>query len=132
MNPTIAIIRDGFGTERDRFEVFGACDPVAVYATNHNVPLVRLREAGWSFELIDGETHAAQDRNMEKMPLKLKGRKVFGSQSCDSCGREFTAAEKRWDCPHCGFDNKIGEERPSHLGRVANEKKANYRKGRST
>ena len=58
----------------------------------------------------------------------MKGSKRFGRQSCDCCGREFTAMEKKWNCPHCGFDNKQGMERAQHGARIASHRSAESRR----
>ena len=46
------------------------------------------------------------------------GMKRHGQQMCDSCGREFEARRDEWDCPYCGFDNRIGVERAHHAARI--------------
>jgi hypothetical protein len=54
--PAMVIIRNHLGCEVDRFEVGAACDPVAAYAAKLNVPLVRLRQAGYTSEVIPQES----------------------------------------------------------------------------
>lgn len=66
----------------------------------------------------------------------MKGSKRFGPQMCDSCGREYVAGygredeESRWECPHCGFDNKQGTERLAYAAGFAARRKANRKNAR--
>lgn len=60
--------------------------------------------------------------------MRTKGSKRRGNQECDNCGRDFIASESEWNCPHCGFDNRVGVERCQHGARVAAKKSADLRK----
>lgn len=53
-----------------------------------------------------------------------KGSKRFGRQACDACGRDFEVANSDWDCPHCGFDNRVGKERAQHAARIGGQRSA--------
>lgn len=50
----LVVIRDGFGTERDRFRVGMTVDPLTCYASEVNVPVSRLIQAGWKYEFPEG------------------------------------------------------------------------------
>ena len=63
--------------------------------------------------------------------METKGSKRLGQQSCDSCGREFVVrryqrvdgrSQGMWQCPYCGFDNRVGVERCQGATHRAQEK----------
>lgn len=45
-----------------------------------------------------------------------------GWNTCDACGREFntgTGYDYDWTCPHCGFENQVGQEFANNAQRIA-------------
>jgi hypothetical protein len=58
-----------------------------------------------------------------------KGSKRHGPQDCDSCGREFTVPP--WECPECGFDNRVGVESCKVGRRIGTQRSAEANRRRA-
>jgi rubredoxin len=54
--------------------------------------------------------------------MKTKGSKRYGWQSCDNCGRDFEVVAGDWECPYCGFDNRVAGEIARHAAKIASRK----------
>ena len=48
--------------------------------------------------------------------------KRTGWQMCEACGQDFEAFRGMWECPHCGYDNKVGEERGRRFSQYCTER----------
>ena len=48
--------------------------------------------------------------------------------SCEACCREFDSKGRRWDCPHCGFNNCPGwwPRTKDMAGRLAAERREKH------
>ena len=63
-------------------------------------------EFGPNFPCEKGSAAKARDA-WNKKQSATRTKYIF----CESCGRDFGVRPGLWECPHCGFDNKQGEER---------------------